>query len=103
MKYDIVITNKCKKDIQKASKQGKNIDLLFKIIDQLSEGEKLDEKYKDHQLTGKYKGKRECHIEPDFLLIYEIIKREVVLYLVRVGSHSDLFDWIFNVINESLV
>ena len=92
MKYNIVITHSCKKDIQKASKQGKNIDLLFKIIDQLSEGKTLDPKYKDHPLKGKYSGKRECHIEPDFLLIYEIRVKEIVLYIVRVGSHSDLFE-----------
>ena len=91
MKYDIVITNACKKDIKRASKQGKNIDLLFKIIDKLSEGEKLDPKYKDHKLSGQFEGKRECHIEPDFLLIYQINDTEVVLYLVRVGSHSELF------------
>lgn len=91
MKYDIVITNSCKKDIKKASQQGKNIDLLFEIVDRLSEGEVLEPKFKDHQLSGEYKGKRECHIEPDFLLIYEIIKKEIVLCLVRVGSHSELF------------
>lgn len=91
MKYNIVITNSCKKDIKRASKQGKNIDLLFEVIDLLSEGKTLDPKFKDHQLTGEYAGKRECHIEPDFLLIYQIIKNDVVLYLVRVGSHSELF------------
>lgn len=84
-------TNSCKKDIKKASKQGKNIDLLFEVVDQLSEGETLDPKYEDHKLIGEYEGKRECHIEPDFLLIYEIIEKEIVLLLVRVGSHSDLF------------
>ena len=92
MKYDIVITNSCKKDIKRASKQGKNIDLLFDVVDQLSEGLTLDQKYKDHKLSGKYEGKRECHIEPDFLLIYQIEKTEIVLYLVRIGSHSELFD-----------
>ena len=91
MKYNIVITNSCKKDIKKASKQGKNIDLLFEVVDRLSEGEVLDPKYKDHKLLGEYEGKRECHIEPDFLLIYEIIEKEIVLLLVRVGTHSDLF------------
>lgn len=91
MKYDIVITNSCKKDIKKASKQGKNIDLLFEVIDQLSEGKVLPPKYKDHQLFGEYEGKRECHIEPDFLLIYQINKQEIILYLVRVGTHSELF------------
>ena len=91
MKYDIIITNRCKKDIQKAKKQGKDIDLLFKVIDDLSEGKALDPKYKDHKLTGDYDGKRECHIEPDFLLIYEINQKAIVLYLIRVGSHSELF------------
>ena len=92
MKYDIVITNSCKKDIKRASKQGKNIDLLFDVVDQLSEGLTLDQKYKDHKLSGKYEGKRECHIESDFLLIYQIEKTEIILYLVRAGSHSELFD-----------
>ena len=91
MKYDIIITNSCKKDIKKASKQGRNIDLLFDIIDQLSDGKKLDPKFKDHKLSGEYEGKRECHIEPDFLLIYQINEKEIILYLVRVGSHSELF------------
>ena len=68
MKYDIVITNSCKKDIKKASKQGKNLDLLFEVVDQLSEGKTLDSKYKDHKLSGEYKGMRECHIEPDFFI-----------------------------------
>ena len=91
MKYDIVITNACKKDIKRASKQGKNIDLLFEVVDRLSEGEILEPKFKDHKLSGEYEGKRECHIEPDFLLIYEIREKEIVLYLARVGSHSELF------------
>ena len=92
MKYDVVITNACKKDIKKAIKQGKNINLLFEVVDMLSEGKTLDPKYRDHKLSGKYGGKRECHIEPDFLLIYEIKIKEIVLYLARVGSHSELFE-----------
>ena len=91
MKYDIIITNSCKKDIKKASKQGKNIDLLFDVIDQLSEGKVLAPRYRDHKLSGPYDGKRECHIEPDFLVIYEIKETDIVLLLVRVGSHSELF------------
>lgn len=91
MKYDVLITNSCKKDIKRATKQGKNINLLFQVVDDLSEGKTLDPKYRDHKLSGKYEGKRECHIEPDFLLIYEIEEKEIVLYLVRVGSHSELF------------
>lgn len=91
MKYDIIITNSCKKDIKRAKKQGKNIDLLFEVVDQLSEGLTLDPIFKDHKLEGKYKGKRECHIENDFLLIYEINHKQIVLFLVRVGSHSEVF------------
>ena len=91
MKFDIVITNQCKKDIKLAKKQGKNIDLIFEVADALSEGETLPSRFHDHALSGLYKGKRECHLEPDFLLIYERREREIVLYLVRVGSHSELF------------
>ena len=91
MKFNIVITNSCKKDIKRASKQGRNLDLLFEVVDQLSEGIKLDPKYKDHKLSGEYYGKRECHVEPDFLLVYQIVEQEVILILVRVGSHSELF------------
>ena len=91
MKYDIVITNSCKKDIKKASKQGKNINALFDVVDQLSEGKTLEPRYKDHKLSGVFEGKRECHIEPDFLLIYQIIQKDIILLLVRVGTHSELF------------
>lgn len=91
MTYDVVITNKCKKDIKKAKEQGKNLNLLFEVVDLLSEGKTLEPKYKDHKLSGKYIGKRECRIEPDFILIYEIRIKEIVLYLARVGTHSELF------------
>lgn len=91
MKFDIVITNQCKKDIKLAKKQGKNIDLVFEVADALSEGKTLPPRFHDHALSGNYQGKRECHLEPDFLLIYEKREKEIVLYLVRVGSHSELF------------
>lgn len=91
-KYDVVIVNSCKKDIKRAARQGKNIDLLFDVVDKLSEGQTLDPKFKDYKLSGKYEGKRECHIEPDFLLIYEIREKEIILLLLRVGSHSELFN-----------
>ncbi len=91
MKYDVIIKNSCKKDIKKAQKQGKDLNLLFEIVDQLSEGKTLDPKYNDHKLSGNYEGKRECHIEPDFLLVYQIAKSVVILYLIRVGSHSEIF------------
>ena len=91
MKLNIVITKECKQDIKRAKKQGKNLELLFEIIDMLSEVKTLDRKYNDHKLSGEYKGKRECHIEPDFLLIYQIKEKELILCLINVGNHSYLF------------
>jgi len=66
-------------------------ELLAKIINKLSDSEILPEKYRDHYLTGDYKGFRECHIQPDWLLIYKIEKNILVLTLSRTGTHSDLF------------
>ena len=91
MKYEIKLTAQFKKDIKLAKKQKKNLDKIFLVIDKIANGEKLDEKYKDHELSGNYKGVRECHIEPDWLLMYEIVDDILVLVLNRVGSHSDLF------------
>ena len=91
MKYDVQFTNQFKRDLKLAKKQSKNLDKLFDVIDILVNGGKLDEKYQDHELTGKYKGSRECHIEPDWLLIYEIRGDVLVLMLYRLGSHSELF------------
>lgn len=64
---------------------------LFEVIEILANGETLDARYKDHGLTGNYKGTRECHIEPDWLLIYEIRNNILVLMLYRLGTHSELF------------
>lgn len=91
MKYKIKFTARFKKDLKLVKKQGKNIDKLFDIVERIARDEVLDEKYRDHSLNGNYKGARECHIEPDFLLIYEKIDDVLVLSLARVGSHSDLF------------
>jgi mRNA interferase YafQ len=91
MKYDVKVTTKFKKDLKLAKKQGRNTDKLLKIIEQLANGEPLEAKYRDHDLTGEYLGCRECHIEPDWLLIYEIFDDVLVLLLNRVGSHSELF------------
>ena len=79
MKYDIQFTNQFKKDLKLAKKQNKNLDKLFEVIDILANGGTLEAKYRDHDLTGNYKGTRECHIEPDWLLIYEI-RGEVLLF-----------------------
>lgn len=72
-------------------RRGYDISLLTEIIRKLSEGKALPEKNKAHSLSGDYIGCRECHITPDWLLIYEIYDRELILYLTRTGSHSDLF------------
>lgn len=91
MKYEVKFTTQFKKDLKLAKKQGKNIDKLFSVIEQLANGQALDEKYRDHDLSGNYKGCRECHITPDWLLIYEVIDEVLVLMLYRAGSHSELF------------
>ena len=93
MRYEIRFTNQFKKDIKLAKKQGKSIEKLFEVVDILANGEALAPKYRDHDLSGDYAGCRECHIEPDWLLIYS--KEEdgsiKILTLIRTGSHSDLF------------
>ena len=91
MKYDVQFTNQFKKDLKLAKKQNKNLDKLFEVISTLAEGKALDAKYRDHRLAGDYKGARECHVEPDWLLIYEICGDVLVLLLYRLGTHSELF------------
>ena len=89
--YIIKPTNKFQKDLKRAEKRGYDISLIADIIRKLANGEKLPEKNKDHALIGEYAGCRECHITPDWLLIYEVIDTELILYLTRTGTHSDLF------------
>lgn len=91
MKYRILRTSQFKKDYKMSKKRGKDIDLLLRIIEMLANGKALPEKFKDHQLAGGYIGYRECHIQPDWLLIYKITESELVLTLTRTGTHSDLF------------
>lgn len=91
MKYRIVPTKKFQKDLKKVQKQGKDISLIANVINMLANEETLPEKYKDHQLKGNFVGCRECHITPDWLLIYEYDNEELYLYLTRTGSHSELF------------
>ena len=72
-------------------KRGKDLAKLKYVVNELANQRPLDEKYRDHELTGNYRNFRECHVEPDWLLIYRIEKGELTLALVRTGSHSDLF------------
>lgn len=87
----ISITAAFKKDLKKAKKQKRDIDLLNKVVDTLASGEVLDDKYRDHSLSGNYEGFRECHVSNDWLLIYKIKGDVLVLVLSRIGSHSELF------------
>lgn len=91
MKYDIQFTTQFKKDLKLAKKQNKDLDKLFSVIEVLARGETLPPQYRDHDLSGNYKGTRECHVEPDWLLIYEIRDNVLVLMLYRLGTHSELF------------
>ena len=91
MKYDVEFTNKFKKELKIAKKQNKDLNKLYDVIEKLANGEALDIKYRDHELAGKYKGTRECHIEPDWLLVYEINDEILVLILYRLNSHLELF------------
>lgn len=91
MTFEVRYTAKFKKDLKIAARQGKNLDVLFNVVEKLAQGEKLDVKFRDHALTGNYVGYRECHLEPDWLLVYRYIDQILVLSLSRLGSHSDLF------------
>lgn len=91
MKYTVKLTTAFKKDYKQARKRGLNLELLDTIITALANGEPLAEKHRDHALTGNWNGFRECHIGPDWLLIYRIENGVLVLTLARTGTHSDLF------------
>ena len=83
-------TTQFKKDVKRLEKQGKDFAIFKEILTQLAQGFPLAEKYRDHKLSGEFTGKRECHLEPDWLLIYESGKDEMIL--VRMGSHAELFE-----------
>jgi len=88
---DIVPSNRFKRDLKTAIKRGYRIALLETVVELLATGRALPEKYKDHVLSGEYGGFRECHITPDWLLVYQIRENELILFLSRTGTHSDLF------------
>lgn len=89
--YKIKPTSKFQKDLKKISKRGYDLSLLKSVINILARGEELPEKYKDHSLKGNFVNCRECHITPDWLLIYEKTEDKLYLYLTRTGTHSDLY------------
>ena len=91
MKYTVRPTSRFQKDLKRIARRGYNTELLAAVIKKLANGEPLAQKHRDHALTGDYAGCRECHITPDWLLIYEISDDTLLLYLTRTGTHSDLF------------
>ena len=90
MMYKIRPTSRFQKDLKRLRKRGYDMDLLTGVLKQLAAGQALAPSYRDHPLVGDYSGCRECHITPDWLLIYEIDGGELFLYLTRTGTHSDL-------------
>lgn len=89
--YKIKPTSKFQKDLKKISKRGYDLSLLKNVINILAREEELPAKYKDHPLKGNFVNCRECHITPDWLLIYEKTEDKLYLYLTRTGTHSDLY------------
>lgn len=90
-KYEIQRTTQFKKDYKMAVKRGFDTAPLKKVITLLASGAQLEPQYRDHSLSGYYSGYRECHVKPDWLLIYKITEDVLLLTLYRTGSHSDLF------------
>lgn len=88
---EIVPSNQFKKDLKLAKKRGLKIDYLHEVVNTLARQQKLAESYRDHSLSGEYRGFRECHIEPNWLLVYRIDGDALELFLFRTGTHSDLF------------
>ena len=87
----IIPSNQFKKDLKLAKKRGLNLELLSVVVNTLAAQQPLDIKYHDHNLTGNYRHFRECHIEPDWLLVYRTDDDQLELFLFRTGTHSDLF------------
>lgn len=88
---DVVFSTRFKKDLKLAKKRGYNLDLLDEVVVKLQNRETLPPQNCDHDLTGDYIGFRECHILPDWLLVYRVDEEELLLFLSRTGTHSDLF------------
>lgn len=89
--YKIVYTNRMKKDAKLMKKRGKDMNKLVNILSLLASGNPLPAQYKDHVLTGNLQDFRECHIEPDWLLLYQIHENPLILSATATGSHADLF------------
>ena len=84
-------TTRFKKDVKTLEKRKYDLTKLWEVVDKIANGETLEQSYKDHALNGEFENCRECHIEPDWLLIYYVDDTELILFLIRSGTHSDLF------------
>lgn len=91
MRLDIISSNQFKKDLKLAKKRGLNLARLRDTVEMLAQLQPLPPGFRDHSLTGDYQGFRECHIQPDWLLIYRVHEDTLQLFLFRTGTHSDLF------------
>ena len=92
LKYKITYTSKFKSQLKKLKKQGKDLKKVKNIIEKLAKGEKLNYSYKDHKLIDNnyFHYCRECHVEPDWLLVYQINKDKLIIYFIETGSHSEI-------------
>ena len=91
MSKQVIWSTQFKKDYKLAMKRGYPIEELDRVIRLLAEDDPLPEKYKDHELSGNWRGFCECHVQPDWLLVYRIYNNNLILSLARTGTHSDLF------------
>jgi mRNA interferase YafQ len=89
--YDFTRSSQFKKDVKRCKKQGKDMSKFKLVHKHLVSGKALPKKYQDHSLTGNYNKHRECHLEPDWLLIYRRNKKQKLIEYVRMGSHTELF------------
>ena len=90
--YTIKFTSAYKKNYKRMKKRGLEIILLDTVVADLANGKQLDKKYRDHSLKGEFNGFRECHVKPDWLLIYLIEQEVLTLTLINTGTHADLLD-----------
>lgn len=91
MKYTIRVTKRFVKDAELCKRRGCNMELLREAMQLLAETGTLPEQYRPHKLTGQYTGKWECHIRPDWLMVWEPLENEMLMLFCRTGSHADLF------------
>ena len=89
--YKLRFTTKFQRNLKLMKKRGKDLNKLNEVLELLVKGQELPMKYNDHSLIGNFIGCRECHIEPDWLLVYEVVNNELIIILTATGTHSDLF------------